>query len=136
MSSFLSTDEKKALFLVALKEFRGNVSAACRVLDIGRSTVYMWAREDDDFEEQCKVVQLETTEDVLDDAEDVVKEWIGKRDKQAAQWFLTKIGKKRGYGTKVEVAHTDNFDDLEFPDEPDDVEGWEDGDIAEEKDSV
>ena len=133
MASFLSIDEKKALFLVALKEFRGNVSAACRVLDIGRSTVYMWAREDEAFEEQCKIVQLDADEETLDESVDVVQEWIGKRDKQAAEWYLTKKGRQRGFGTKVEVAHTDNFDDLEFPDEPDDVEGWELGDIAGEK---
>jgi len=133
MLTMLSPDEKKALFLIAFKEFNGNISAACRVLDIGRSTVYRWMREDEDFEEQCKVSQLEATEEVLDEAEDVVRDWIKKKDKQTAQWFLTKLGKKRGYGTKLEVESTHHFDNLEFPDEPDDVEGWEDGDIAGEK---
>lgn len=131
--SVLSTDEKKSLFLLALKELEGNISEACKVAQIGsRQTFYTWMDADDEFAFQVKSIQLDVSETLLDEAEGVIRFWIKRLDKQTAQWLLKQLGKRRGYGNKVEVEHTgDAFKDLDYPDEPTSVDEWEDKMVAE-----
>jgi hypothetical protein len=127
----LNTDDKKALFLLALKELNGNISEACKVARISsRQTYYNWLESDDEFKIAARSIQLDVTESILDEAEEVVRFWLKRMDKQAAQWLLKQLGKKRGYGNRMEVeVSPDAFRGLEFPDEPSDVEAWEQGDL-------
>lgn len=116
----LSTDDRKSLFLLGLKELGGNISKACEVAGLSsRQTYYNWMNSDEDFANAVKTVQLDVSEALLDEAEEVVKFWLKRLDKDTAKWLLAKLGKSRGYGTKVEVEHTgEAFKNLEYPDEP------------------
>ena len=124
----LSPDEKKSLFLLAMKELEGNVTAACQIAQIAsRQTFYNWMEMDEEFAFQVKCIQLEVSEEMLDQAEGAIRFWLNRLDKQTAQWILKQLGKGRGYGNKVEVEHTgDAFKGLEYPDEPTDVAVWAD----------
>jgi len=123
----LNTDEKKSLFLLALKEFGGNVTRSCEVAGVSsRQTFYNWMEHDELFNAAVKAIQLEVADMMLDVAEDVLKFHLARLDKDMAKWVLGKLGKQRGYGTKVEVEHTgDAFKGLSFPEEPATLEEWE-----------
>jgi hypothetical protein len=126
-SNGLNTDEKKALFLIALKELQGNVTRSCEVAGVSsRQTFYNWLETDEQFKFAVRAIQLEVSEMMLDVAEDVLKFHLTRLDKDMAKWVLSKLGKNRGYGTKVEVEHTgDAFKGLTFPQEPASLEEWE-----------
>jgi hypothetical protein len=123
----LSTDEKKSLFLIALKELAGNVTKSCEVAGVSsRQTFYNWMETDETFRAAVRAIQLEVADMMLDVAEDVLKFHLSRLDKDMAKWVLSKLGTKRGYGTKVEVEHTgDAFKGLTFPEEPASLEQWE-----------
>jgi len=123
----LNTDEKKSLFLIALKELGGNVTKSCEIAGVSsRQTFYNWMEHDELFAAAVKAIQLEVADMMLDVAEDVLKFHLTRLDKDIAKWVLSKLGKQRGYGTKVEVEHTgDAFKGLTFPDEPTSLEEWE-----------
>ena len=126
MSELMLTKDKKNLFLLALQECHGVISQACNVLGFSSNTVYHWIRNDDEFQEACRITRKDYLESLLDKAEDVVEAYIDGKDKQAAQWFLSKKGADRGYGKHVTIdLQGDAFRDLEFPDEPGSVEEWE-----------
>jgi len=121
----LSTDDRKSIFLVALKELDGNISAASKAADVARQTYYNWADSDEEFKLAVRAIQLDVTEQMLDEAEEVVKFALKRNDREVAKWVLSRLGKHRGYGTKVEVEHHgDGFKGLEFPDEPATVDEW------------
>jgi hypothetical protein len=123
----LNTDEKKSLFLIALKELHGNVTKSCEIAGVSsRQTFYNWMENDELFRAAVKAIQLEVADMMLDVAEDVLKFHLARLDKDMAKWVLGKLGKQRGYGTKVEVEHTgDAFKGLTFPEEPESLEKWE-----------
>jgi hypothetical protein len=123
----LNTDEKKSLFLIALKELGGNVTKSCEIAGVSsRQTFYNWMEHDEQFALAVKAIQLEVADMMLDVAEDVLKFHLTRLDKDIAKWVLSKLGKQRGYGTKVEVEHTgDAFKGLTFPEEPESLEKWE-----------
>lgn len=123
----LSTDEKKSLFLIALKELAGNITKACEIAGVSsRQTFYNWMETDELFKAAVRAIQLEVADMMLDVAEDVLKFHLARLDKDMAKWVLGKLGKQRGYGTKVEVEHTgDAFKSLTFPEEPQSLEDWE-----------
>ena len=124
--SILTPDEKKSLLLLALQNMNGNVSESIKVAGISRRTYYNWLEADEEFAFEVKCVQLDVSEEMLDQAEGTIRFWLGRMDKQTAQWFLKQLGKKRGYGTKVEVEHTgDAFQGLEYPEELVDIDQWE-----------
>lgn len=127
MYNGLSTDEKKSLFLIALKELGGNVTKACEVAGVSsRQTFYNWMENDELFRAAVRAIQLEVADMMLDVAEDVLKFHLARLDKDMAKWVLGKLGKQRGYGTVVEVEHTgDAFKNLQYPAEPDSLEAWE-----------
>ena len=127
----LSTDDKKAIFLVAVRELDGNVSRACEAATISRTTFYNWLDDDETFAVAVRTIQLELDDQVLDDAEEVIKVWLRhKLDKDVAKWILSKKGTSRGYGNKVTVEHQgDAFRGMSYPAEPESVEAWQ-GDDA------
>lgn len=125
MSSGLSTDERKSIFLVALKELDGNITRASQAANVARQTYYNWMDDDEEFHKNVMALQLNVTESLLDEAEQVVKNAVLSGDREVAKWVLGRLGKQRGYGTKVEVDHhVEGFKGLQFPDEPKSMEEW------------
>lgn len=130
-NSPLSTGERKTLFLIALRSFRGNVTKACHAIQLARQTYYNWIEEDEDFQVQAKLIALECTEELMDEAEDVMRFALKdpRESTGAAKWLLSKLGKARGYGNKVTIEHQgDSFKGNEYPDAPESVDDWEEND--------
>lgn len=123
----LSTDEKKSLFLIALQATAGNVTKACESTGVSsRQTFYNWMESDEAFKVAVRAIQLEVADQMLDVAEDVLKFHLLRLDKDMAKWVLSRLGRSRGYGNKVELEHTgDGFKGLTFPEEPTSIEDWE-----------
>ena len=127
-NSPLSQGELKSLFLIALREFGGNIKKSCQAAQIARKTYYNWCEKDEDFEVRAKLIAMECTEELLDDAEDVLRFALldPKQDSKIARWLLARLGKQRGYGSKVTVEHTGaDFTKNDYPDEPESAEEWE-----------
>lgn len=127
MKDGLSTDDRKAVFLVALKELDGNLTKACEASSVSRQCYYNWMDKDEEFATAVKMTQLKVTEEMLDEAEEVIKFAVKRGDREVAKWVLGRLGKQRGYGSKVEVEHSagQGFKGLEFPDEPQSLQDWE-----------
>ena len=122
----MSTEDNKAVFLIVLRELGGNVSKACQHVAVSRQTFYNWRDGDDQFSLAVKEIQLNVTEELLDTAEETIKFWLTRMDKDTAKWLLGRLGRSRGYGNKVEMEHTgDAFKGLEYPEEPKNVADWE-----------
>jgi len=122
----MDTNDKKALFLISFKCLDGNVTRACEAAQISRQTYYNWKEEDEEFAAVIKELEVEVTEGMLDRAEEVMRHWLDRMDRETAKWVLAKKGAGRGYGAKVTVEHTgDAFKGNTYPDEPDTVEAWE-----------
>lgn len=122
----MTADDRKALFLIALRELGGNISKACQSIGVTRQCFYNWQKNDEQFSLAVKEIQFHVTEELLDQAEETIKFWLTRLDKDTAKWLLSRLGSKRGYGTKVELEHTgDAFKGLEFPDAPTDVDEWQ-----------
>lgn len=56
-------------------------------------------------------------ERVLDMAEGVIMKSIEQGETQDAKWYLTKKGKGRGYGDKVDVEHSGSIDVRQLSDD-------------------
>lgn len=126
MGTGLTTDDRKSIFLVALKELDGNITKASAAAQVARQTYYNWLDGDEDFANNVKAIQLNVTDSLLDEAEQVIKNAVMSGDREVAKWVLGRLGKQRGYGTKVEVDHhVDGFRGLQFPDEPTTVDQWD-----------
>ena len=85
---------KKAKFLEALKECKGLIYLACSAANVGRTTVFIWRKDDPDFDEAIKQVQ----EMVIDVVEHKLLSKIDDGDTDAIKFFLRSRGKDRGYG--------------------------------------
>lgn len=94
---------KKAKFLEALKECKGLIYLACSMANVGRTTVFLWRKEDANFEEAIKQVQ----EMVIDVVEHKLLSKIDDGDTDAMKFFLRSRGKDRGYGDDKN-ANTNN----------------------------
>jgi hypothetical protein len=122
----LSTDDKKSILLLALKELHGNVTRSVEAAQISRATYYNWLDQDEGFRAAVRAIQLEVDDQVLDQAEEVIRFWLTRKiDKDVAKWVLGKKGAGRGYGTKVVVEHQgEAFKDLTYPEEPETLTEW------------
>lgn len=100
-----STEEKKNLFLVCLKNTLGNISEACRMTGIGRQTYYDWINKDTAFQEKC----IRVDESVIDWVESKMMEAIDKGDRQLIKFYLRAKARHRGYVDSKKLRH-------EYPD--------------------
>jgi len=87
-------------FLVALDLKLGNISKTCEEFGISRQTIYIWSEKYEDFRLELEEVR----EKLLDAAEALYRNAVLNGDLEAAKFILRTIGRKRGYGDKVEVA--------------------------------
>jgi hypothetical protein len=88
-------DAKKTAFLDAYEKTYGNVTKACELLGIARSTVYLWRKNDANFKSILEDVQ--PNEMILDLAENTLIQNMKGGDTTAAIFILKTKGKHRGY---------------------------------------
>lgn len=115
-------EEKHINFIDALKRAHGNIAAACRAVDVHRTTYYVW-RENAEF----ALAVDDVFESFLDNAESKLQELINGTlvereifddvhiytkppDFNAIKYYLSTKGKKRGYVEKVESENVNKND--------------------------
>lgn len=91
---------KKRAFLQTLKDTFGNIAQACDACKIGRSTYYLWMREDIVFNQVVR--DLEMPERRIDFVESKLMQKINSGDTIAMIFFLKTQAKHRGYIEKDE----------------------------------
>ena len=90
--------QKREKFLKSLELKNGNISQACKAINISRQTFYAWS-EDEDFKIKAENVK----ESLLDLAESKLMENINNNENVAIIFYLKTKGKQRGYIEKQEV---------------------------------
>ena len=90
------TDEA---ILEAIKGSGGIMSTIARKLDVTWHTADSWIRESGELMEALK----DEKETILDMAESTLLKRIKEGDEQSAKWYLSKIGKLRGYGDSLAI---------------------------------
>ena len=96
---------KKETFLAALFNSDGNISKACGMTNISRTTIYDWINKDNDFQEKVSNVG----EELLDMAEDQLLKQIRKGNLTATIFYLKTKGQARGYIEKQYVNQVQSF---------------------------
>tara|TARA_R110000796_G_scaffold252629_1_gene389101 strand:+ start:11013 stop:11351 length:339 start_codon:yes stop_codon:yes gene_type:complete len=86
-------DKDKEKFLELLSKNAGNVSRACKAMNINRRTFYNWM----DKEESFRFVVEEIQESLIDDAESELQKLIKDGNTAAILFFLKTKAKARGY---------------------------------------
>ena len=95
------TEQHKKAMLEALEQSLGIVTSACKKVGIGRTTHYMWLKEDEEYKKA-----VESIEDIaLDFAESQLHEQIRDGNTTATIFLLKTKGKKRGYIERQEIQH-------------------------------
>lgn len=85
--------------LEAIKGSGGIMSTIARKLGVTWHTADSWIRESGELMEALK----DEKEIILDMAESTLLKKIKEGDEQSAKWYLSKIGKLRGYGDSVAI---------------------------------
>lgn len=91
--------EIKEIFLQKLEKSAGVMVHACKALNIDRTTIYQWRKEDEEF--NAKIEEVE--EICLDMAETALWRNINAGDTPSIIFYLKTKGKKRGYIEKQEI---------------------------------
>lgn len=94
---------KQKQFLKVYDEKAGNVSAACKSMNIARRTFYNW-KENETFREELEFVDEES----IDFAESKLKMNIAEGKEASIFFYLKTKGKHRGYVEQVETKEVDN----------------------------
>lgn len=102
----------KSAFIEAYQKTFGNVSYACRAVNIARSTYYMWLDSDADFKKN--IADVEPRETLIDAAELQLAKKVNEGDTVAILFTLKTLGKKRGYIEK-EVEKPSEQDSIQPP---------------------
>ncbi len=93
-------DEQQQDFIKALQRAGGNVTYACKSVNVSRQTYYNWMNEFDDFKKEVDDVR----ESLIDMAESVLlKEIKDARNITATIFFLKTVGRERGYVERQEM---------------------------------
>ena len=93
------TEQHKKAMLEALEKSLGVVTSACKSVGIGRTTHYMWLKEDEIYKQK-----VESIEDIaLDFAESQLHKQIRDGNTAGTIFYLKTKGKKRGY---IAVSYT------------------------------
>ena len=105
---------KKEKFIKQLSENLGNVTEACKELNIGRRTYYNWRELDEEFKERCDNVP----EELLDMAENSLLSEIQNKNSKghitATIFYLKTKGKKRGYNESLQLDVVKPFDRIDL----------------------
>jgi hypothetical protein len=93
------TEQHKKAMLDALEKSLGVVTAACKTVGVGRTTHYLWMRQDPEY----KAAVEELSDVAIDFAESQLHKQIKDGNSTATIFFLKTKGKKRGYVERQEV---------------------------------
>ena len=102
-------------WMKACKGSGGIISVIAQRLDVERATVYDYIK-DPIYHKYL----IEAKEEVLDIAESHILKGINQGDKEDIKWYLSRMGKNRGYvtvETQVNVGTTYKFEIIK-PNEP------------------
>ena len=92
-------DAKKQTFIKHLHEAFGNISKACKAVDISRTTIYQWMKDDEEFSKAVNNID----EYIIDTVENHLFDQIKDGSTAATIFYLKTKGKHRGYVEKTEV---------------------------------
>ena len=106
--NLIKKQTNKTKMLEALTHCLGNISEACKMVNISRETHYRWIREDDFYAQQIEDLQ----ESIIDFVESELFKQIKDGNTTATIFYLKTKGKKRGYIEKTEVDINQNQIDL------------------------
>ena len=95
-----TTEQRKIIFLEALKKNLNVITAACEASGVSRARYYEWMKIDPDF--KAKV------EEVNDIQFDFVETQLLKKIKDGSEtsiiFFLKTKGRRRGYGDNLDIT--------------------------------
>ena len=94
------SDKDKEKFLELLSKNAGNVSRACKAMNINRRTYYNWY--ENDKEPAFKFVVDEIQESLIDNAESQLQMLINEGNPISILFFLKTKAKSRGYVERQE----------------------------------
>lgn len=104
------TEQHKKAMLEALEKSLGVVTSACKSVGIGRTTHYMWLKEDEIYKQK-----VESIEDIaLDFAESQLHKQIRDGNTAGTIFYLKTKGKKRGYIERTEVQQETTYKSLDI----------------------
>jgi len=88
----------------------GIVTKVARVLKVDRTSLSEWINRDENVE--CLIRLREEEEVGLDEAEEVVRDFIADKDDGMTKWYLSRKGAKRGYNDKQIIEHEGKFEPI------------------------
>lgn len=106
-------------FLKVFDAVLGNISLACQQANVGRSTYYLWMRENPAFKINVENIK----EGMIDFVESKLMQEIQKSNTTAIIFFLKTQGKDRGYVERTENdVNVNKFEELmkSLPDDDND----------------
>lgn len=98
-------DIQKRAMIEALEKSLGIVTTACKMVDIARSTHYLWMSTDEEYKEAVEAIADLT----LDFVESQLHKQIQKGEVTSTIFYLKTKGKKRGFIEKQEIEHSGNM---------------------------
>ena len=104
------TEQHKKAMLEALEKSLGVVTSACKSVGVGRTTHYMWLKEDEKYKQA-----VESIEDIaLDFAESQLHKQIKDGNTAGTIFYLKTKGKKRGYIERTVVQQETTYKSLDI----------------------
>ena len=100
MPTKLTTKQK--LFLKAFEKHATNISRACKIVGIERSTHYSWLSRNTTYKEKIEAIE----ESMIDFAEGMLYKNMKDGKESSILFFLKTRGKSRGYIEKQELDIT------------------------------
>jgi len=95
-----TTEQKKLIFLDALKKNLNVVTAACEQSGVGRTTFYEWMKHDPEFKKKVE----EVDEIQTDFVETQLLKKIKEGSERSILFYMRYKGKKRGYSDSVDIT--------------------------------
>ena len=96
------TEQHKKAMLDSLEKSLGVVTAACKAVGIGRTTHYLWMKDDPEY----KLAVDELSDVAIDFAESHLHKQIKGGNSTSTIFYLKTKGKKRGYVERQEIEAT------------------------------
>ena len=96
--------QHKEALIEALEKSLGIVTTACKTVGVGRTTFYLWMREDPEFKKA--VDEIENV--ALDFAESQLHKQMKDGQASSTIFYLKTKGKRRGYIERQEIEQIGN----------------------------
>lgn len=106
-----NTEQKKRLFIEALQASMGNITKACKSINIDRGSYYGWIKEDPEFKKEVE----HCDEYIIDNVESALFKQIKEGNTTATIFYLKTKAKHRGYVERIENTGKDGSDLIPKP---------------------